>query len=67
MRECPGNVVQRKAAVYLRNFVNVFRVVEVDEWKFDGLAEDEPNECGEAGANASHQRAIRNFTAHFAS
>src|SRR6266480_2943179 len=67
MSECPFDPVQREASIYLRNFVNVFRVIEVDEWKFNGLAENEPNERDQTDANARDERALQNFTAHLAS
>src|SRR5205823_3981960 len=52
MSEGPFDAVQRETGIYLRNFVNVFRVIEVDEGKFDCLPEHEPNERDQTDANA---------------
>src|SRR5438128_11979896 len=53
MGERPFDPVQREAGIYLRNFVDVFRVIEVDEGKFDCLPEHEPNERDQTDANAN--------------
>src|SRR6266404_6096925 len=66
MGESPFQIVQRYAAVDLRDFVNVFGIVEVDERELDRLPEHEPNERDEPGADAGNDSALGNVTAHFA-
>src|SRR5438309_7047195 len=64
MSEGPFDAVQREAGVYLRNFVDVFGVVEVDERKRDRLAKDEPNNRDKTDADADNEPTF--FIAHFA-
>src|SRR5438874_2526676 len=52
MSECPSDVMEGEAAVYFRNFVNVFGIVEVDERKLDRLSEHEPNQRDQTDADA---------------
>jgi len=66
MGECPFQIMKRHAAVYFRNFINVFRVVEVNEGKPDRLTEDKPDERDQADRNGSDDSALGNFIAHFA-
>ena len=44
VRECPRDIVQRQAAIELGDFVDVFRIVEIDERELGGLTEHEPNQ-----------------------
>ena len=66
MSECPSDVMEGEAAVYFRNFVNVFGIVEVDERKLDRLSEHEPNQRDQTDADAGDESALRNVIAHFA-
>src|SRR5713101_1840822 len=66
MGEGPFDSVQRDASVYLRNFVDVFGIVEVDERKLDRLPKHKPNERGKTGADAGDAPPFGNFIAHFA-
>src|SRR5438105_3487772 len=66
MGECPFQIMKRDTAVYFRNFINVFGIVEVNKRELDRLAEDEPNERDQAARNCPDDSAFGNFTGHFA-
>src|SRR4029077_7578674 len=66
MSERPFDAVQREAGVYLRNFVDVFGIVEIDERKLDCLLKHEPDEPDKPGADAGDEPTFGNFIAHFA-
>src|SRR5467141_2418443 len=66
MSERPFDAVQREAGIYFRNFVDVFGIVEIDEWKLCRLAKNEPNERDKTGADAGDEPTFGNFIAHFA-
>ena len=66
MGERPFDVVQGEAAIDLRNFVNVFGIVEVDEGKFDCLAEDKPDKRSQTYTNCRDGSVFGDFIAHFA-
>src|ERR1700736_2489581 len=66
MSEGPFDAVQREAGVYLRNFVDVFGVVEIYKRKLRRLAKHEPNNRDKTDAIAGDAPPFGNFIAHFA-
>src|SRR5437868_3675391 len=66
MGECPFQTMKRDAAIYFGNFINVFRIVEVNERELDRLTEDKPNERDQTATNCCDDSALGNFTGHFA-
>ena len=57
MAKCPGNAADAEAACYLRIFVDVVRVIIVDEIVPERLAENQPRKDGDTDANADRQPA----------
>ena len=61
MAKRPGNTADAEAAGYLRIFIDVARVIIVDEVVPERLAENYPRKDGETDANADRQPAAACF------
>ncbi len=55
MGECPGNAGEVKTAGYLGIFINVTRIIIVNEIVPERLAKNYPRKDGETDANADRQ------------
>src|SRR5438270_9872239 len=62
--EGPLNAVPLQTRVDFRNFVNVFRIVVINEWKRRRLPKHGPDECYQPGADAESKIASIDFARH---
>src|SRR4051794_21016953 len=62
MGKCPGNTADVKAIGYLGIFVNVTRIIVINEVVPDGLAKNNPRKHCETNANADRQPAAVHLT-----
>ena len=61
VRERPGNASQAEAASYLRIFIDVGRIIVVNEVVPEGLTKNNPCNCREKHADADSQPATVGF------
>ena len=61
MGKCPGDTADAEAAGYLRIFIDVARIIIVDEVVPERLAKNYPRKDGETDANADRQPAAACF------
>jgi len=60
MGECPANTCDAKAAGYLGIFIDVARIVVVDEVMAESLAKNNPGKCRQKDADAdAYPAAVR--------
>ena len=52
MGKCPGNAADAKSVSYLRIFVDVTRIIIVNEVVAERLAKDKPDQAGQSDADA---------------
>src|SRR5207302_1671869 len=64
MSEGPIDPVPRETGIYLRNFVDVFGVIKIEERKFDCLPKHEPNERDQTGADARDEPTVSDGSTH---
>jgi len=61
MAKCPGNTADAEAAGYLRIFIDVARIIIINEIVPERLAENHPRKDGDTDADADRQPAAPCF------